>query len=276
MIKLIVNADDLGSGPLRDRGILEAFQHGIVTSASLLANGPGFSAAAREVRACGLPVGVHLNLSQGRPLAGAIPGLTDAAGDFPGKVLQRKILLAGNCDRIAIRRELLAQIEHVRAAGLTPDHLDTHQHCLLFPSLTGLIAEVAEMTGIRALRLPQPAEPASSDPFGIVGREMALYRRLAPAARQVLHSAGLWLPQGLWGMPLLNRLDAATLAATLAAIPEGTWELLTHPGYPDPHDPFGGPPRAIELAALTDPTCSRLISARGIALTSFGACACAC
>jgi predicted glycoside hydrolase/deacetylase ChbG (UPF0249 family) len=276
MIRLIVNADDLGSGPLRDRGIFAAFQRGIVSSASLLANGAGFSAAAREVRACRLPVGVHLNLSQGRPLTGAIPGLTDAAGNFPGKAVLRALLLAGNCDRMALRRELLAQIAHVRAAGLTPDHLDTHQHCLLFPSLTGLIAEVAEVCGIRALRLPQPAEPAGSDPAGAVGRELALYRRLAPAARQVLHAAGVWLPQGLWGMPLLNRLDAATLAATLAAIPEGTWELMTHPGYPDPHDPFGGPQRAAELAALTDPESGRLLRARGIELTSFGACACAC
>lgn len=276
MIRLIVNADDLGSGPLRDRGIFAAFQHGIVSSASLLANGSGFSAAAHEVRACGLPVGVHLNLSQGRPLAGAIAGLTDAAGNFPGKAALRSILRAGHCDRTAIRRELLAQIEHVRAAGLAPDHLDTHQHCLLFPALTGLIAEVAELSGIRALRLPQPAEPADSDPGGAAGREMTLYRRLAPAARQLLHSAGLWTPQGLWGMPLLNRLDATTLAATLAVIPAGSWELMTHPGYPDPHDPFGGPPRALELAALTDPQCGRLLGARGIELTSFGACACAC
>jgi predicted glycoside hydrolase/deacetylase ChbG (UPF0249 family) len=276
MIRLIVNADDLGSGPRRDRGIFAAFQHGIVSSASLLANGPGFVAAAHEVRACGLPVGVHLNLSQGRPLAGAIPGLTDAAGNFPGKVALRSILRVGSCDRVAIRRELLAQIEHVCAAGLAPDHLDSHQHCLLFPALTGLIAEVAELSGIRALRLPQPVEPAGSDPAGAAGREMTLYRRLAPAARQILHAAGLWTPQGLWGMPLLNRLDTATLAATLAAIPAGTWELMTHPGRPDPHDPFGGPQRATELTALTDPEIGRLISVRGIELTSFGVCACAC
>jgi len=276
MIRLIVNADDLGSGPLRDCGILEAFQRGIVSSASLLANGPGFALAVHEALTCGLPVGVHLNLSEGRPLLGAIRGLTDAAGNFPGKAALRSMLLAGNCDRLAIRRELLAQIERVRAAGITPDHLDTHQHCLLFPALTGLIAEVAVLSGIRALRLPQPAESAGSDPAGAMGTEMTLYRRLAPAARQILHSAGLWTPQGLWGMPLLNRLDAATLAATLAAIPEGTWELMTHPGYPNPLDPFGGPQRASELAALTDPASGRLVAARGISLTSFGVCACAC
>jgi predicted glycoside hydrolase/deacetylase ChbG (UPF0249 family) len=321
MIQLIVNADDLGSGPRRDRGIFAAFIEGIVTSASLLANGPDFALAAREALACGLPVGVHLNLSEGRALTGPIAGLTDGHGNFPGKAALRSILLAGQVEWNGLRRELLAQTDKVRAAGITSDHLDTHQHCLLFPALTGIVAEVAEQSGIRALRLPFPAEPAggcpgeadcaacqvdlpSADdidsavvpktdfprksvhspksgrlPAGLssaVANELALYRQLAPAARDTLQARNLWTPDGLWGMPLLNRLDTASLADTLARIPAGTWELMTHPGYGDPNDPFGGPEREAELTALTAPEIRRLIDERGIELTSFGACACAC
>lgn len=320
MIRLIVNADDLGSSPQRDRGIFEAFVHGIVTSASLLANGANFFNAAREALARGLPVGVHLNLSEGKALAGAITGLTDAVGNFPGKTTLRSILLNGPLASDAIRRELLAQIECIRAAGLVPDHLDTHQHCLLFPALTGIVADVAESGGIRALRLPFPAEtdggcPGEVDcaacqadlssagdtdsavvpkigfprkgvhspksgrlPSGLsaVANELALYRQLAPSARDTLQARNLWTPDGLWGMPLLNRLDTASLADTLARLPAGTWELMTHPGYGDPEDPFGGPEREAELTALTAPEIRRLIDERGIELTSFGACACAC
>jgi len=321
MIRLIVNADDLGSGAPRDRGIFAAFTHGIVTSASLLANGRSFAQASREVLACSLPTGVHLNLSEGNSLTGAIHGLTDAAGNFPGKTALRHILLAGQLDRANVSRELLAQIEFVRTAGITPDHLDTHQHCLLFPALTGIIADVAEASGIRALRLPLPAEPVGgrpgaadcaacqADPLStgnadsaidaesgsprkgvhspqtgcpptgfsaIVSKELALYRQLAPAARNILRAARLWTPEGLWGMPLLNRLNESTFASTLANIPSGTWELMTHPGYSDPDDPFGGPEREIELRALTSPAIRQLVAGRGIELTSFGACACAC
>lgn len=321
MIRLIVNADDLGSGASRDRGILAAFTHGIVTSASLLANGPGFALAAREALACHLPAGVHLNLSEGHALTGVIAGLTDAAGNFPGKAALRKLLLAGQLNREGIRRELLAQIEHVCAAGITPDHLDTHQHCLLFPALTGIIADVAESSGITALRLPFPAEPAggwsgevdcaacpvdlssagNADsavvpktgsprkgvhspesgrlPAGLssaVANELAMYRKLAPAARDILRARKLWTPNGLWGMPLLNRLNEATLAATLTSIPAGTWELMTHPGYSDAGDPFGGLERETELQALTAPVIRQLIAERQIELTSFGACVCAC
>ncbi|TLM65560.1 MAG: ChbG/HpnK family deacetylase [Deltaproteobacteria bacterium] len=276
MIRLIVNADDLGSGPARDRGIFRAFTEGLATSASLLANGPSCRPAARAALACGLPVGVHLNLSEGRSLTGPIAGLTDGGDSFPGKTALRDILLAATFDAAAVRRELLAQIARVRDAGIEPDHLDTHQHCLLFPALTGLVAEVAEDAGIRALRLPLPAEAGAGSPPPALAAELALYGRLAPAAAATLRAAGLWTPDGLWGMPLLNRLDETTLAATLGSIPAGTWELMTHPGEPDPDDPFGGPQRASELQALTAPAIRDLVAGRGIELTTFGACACAC
>jgi predicted glycoside hydrolase/deacetylase ChbG (UPF0249 family) len=288
MIRLIVNADDLGHSPPRDRGIFAAFAHGIVTSASLLANGASFAAAAAEAHARALPVGVHLNLSEERALAGPIPGLTDADGTFPGKAALRVILLAGTFDRAAVRRELLAQIDRVRSTGLVPDHLDTHQHCMLFPALTGLVAGVAASSGIIAVRLPRPVEPAgladeaeansASRPgrADMLPAELALYRRLAPAARQTLQRARLWSPDGLYGMGWLNRLDTGTLAAGLAAIPAGTWELMTHPGRRDPLDPFGGPQREAELAALTAPSIRQLVERRGVRLTTFGACACAC
>lgn len=277
MISLIVNADDLGSGRPRDRGILAAFSKGIVTSASLLANGPSFASAAREALACGLPLGVHLNLAEGPALTGPIDGLTDAAGNFPGKSALRALLRTGAPDLAAVRRELLAQVARVSSAGVAPDHLDTHQHCLLFPVLTNLIADVASSSGIRALRWPRPAEPPleGAPLTGSLAEELALYRQLAPTAGRTLHARRRWTPDGLWGMPLLNRLDTASLLATLARIPAGTWELMTHPGYCDPADPFGGVEREAELAALTAPAVRRLLEARGIRLTSFGACACA-
>ena len=97
MISLIINADDLGSNRDRDRGILEAFEHGIVSSASLLANGPSFTTAVAQAKETGLPVGVHLNLADGTTLAGPIKGLTDSAGRLPGKQKLRQCLANGAC-----------------------------------------------------------------------------------------------------------------------------------------------------------------------------------
>jgi len=276
MIRLIVNADDLGSSQSRDRGIFKAFAEGIVTSASLLANGPSFASAAAEARTCNLPVGVHLNLSEGKALSGPVGGLTDASGNFPGKTGLRQLPGSSLPDGKGIRRELLAQIERVGAAGLVPDHLDTHQHCLLIPHLTEAIIEAAIASGITALRLPLPAEPVSGEvPEGLTS-ELDYYRACAPAVCRALRKHRLWSPDGLWGMPLLNRLDITTLTATLKQIPVGTWELMVHPGYADAGDPFGGPEREVELTALTTPSILDLIKTRDIRLTSFGACRCAC
>lgn len=275
MIRLIVNADDLGAGVPRDRGIFQAFGSGIVTSASLLANGRSFAEAAGEARALGLPVGVHLNLAEGRPLSGAVPGLTTAAGDFPGKAEARRVLAAASADPLALRRELVAQVERVLEAGLVPDHLDTHQHTFLFPAVAAAVTETARACGIRAVRLPAPAEPAQCDPPGELGREMALYRRLAPAVRTAVRGAGLAAPDGLWGMPFLNRLGEDALAGLLCALPAGVWELMVHPGYHDPADPFGGAERELEVAALTSPAVRALLGRRQIRLTHFGELPCA-
>jgi len=275
LIRLIVNADDLGSGAATDRGIFRAFREGIVTSASLLATGPSCVEAAREALAAGLPVGIHLNLCEGRPLTGAIRGLTTAAGEFPGKAVTRRRLATGAADAHDLHSELAAQVERLLALGLRPDHLDTHQHTFLFPVVAAATLAVAGRFGIAAARLPQPAEPEMLDPDGGLGEELALYRRLAPTAARLLANSSLATPGGLWGMSYLNRLDEAALANILRALPSGTWELMTHPGGRDPSAPFAGPERETEVTALTSPNVRALVGDLGIELTTFGGLACA-
>jgi predicted glycoside hydrolase/deacetylase ChbG (UPF0249 family) len=274
MIKLIVNADDLGSGPGRDRGIFRCFEQGIVTSASLLANGPSFVAAAREARRQELPLGVHLNLSDGHALTRAIAGVTDAMGNFPGKSGLRRVLTHGAPDLHGMRQELAAQIDRLRQAGLAPDHLDTHQHFLLFPTISALVIDLARQQGLAAVRLPLPAEAPQADPSPPLGDELALYRRLAPAVAALVADSGLFAPQGLWGMTCLDRLDRSVLLDLLEQIPPGTWELMIHPGFVDPGLPFSGAQREKEMQALVDAAIRRRVAARNIRLTTFGACAC--
>lgn len=274
--RLIINADDFGSGPGRNRGIVEAFVCGLVTESSLLATGPAFDDAVRQARAVNLPVGVHLNLADGSALSGPIPGLTDASGSFPGKQAARRAFQTGTPDLRAVRRELQVQLERVIAAGLRPSHLDSHQHWALFPELTPLLLDLASDFAIPALRLPAPMEPAADDPPGTLGLELSLYRQLAPAVRAAAQTRSLLTPMGLYGMPLLGRLDLSRLRALLGNLPPGTWELMVHPGYIDQHDPFGGPPREIELRALTAPEAAQEIKQRGIELITFADLSCAC
>ena len=150
-----------------------------------------------------------------------------------------------------------------------PDHLDTHQHCLLFPQVRQIVIELAKSEGIRALRLPAPAEPPGDDPPTPLGDEVRLYRQQADDLRRALLESGLRHPQGLLGMPWLNRLDDAGLAQLLRNLPAGDWELMVHPGYPDPQNPFSGAQRLQELQALTNPAIRSLCAERAITLISF-------
>ncbi len=276
MISLIINADDLGCNAERDRGILKAFTDGIVTSASLLANGPSFVTAAAQSKAAEMPVGVHLNLADGTTLTGPIKGLTDERGQLPGKQELRRCLVEGGCDPGAMRRELAAQVEQLFNAGLHPDHLDCHQHSQLYPCLTAMTTDLAREYNIPAMRNACPGEIAEEDPKGELGKEVTLYRRLAQAAHATITGAGVSTPHGLWGMPLLNRLDTIRLCHLLGRLPEGVWELMTHPGYPfEQGGPFDGPQRLEELQALLSAEAREIIVRRRIRLCSFGELPCA-
>src|SRR6185369_10604150 len=85
MKELIINADDFGLCQGANRGIIRAWQQGILTSASLMPGGAAFEEAvalAKEHPA--LQVGLHLTLVQGRgvlPKQG-LPSLVDDRGDF--------------------------------------------------------------------------------------------------------------------------------------------------------------------------------------------------
>ena len=276
MISLIINADDLGCNALRDRGILEAQQKGLVTSASILANGSSFNTAIKQVKHSKLPVGVHLNLADGRALTGPIKGLTDSSGNLPGKKELRRQLTDNRFDPEAIRKELKAQIQRILEAGVQPDHLDGHQHCQLFPCLTTMVTELAREYAIPAMRSAQPADISLKDPIDPLGQELALYRQLGHKAKEIIMTAGLLTPDGLMGMPLLNRLDQTRLCHLLENVPEGFWELMVHPGYNcDTGNPFDGPQREVELLALLSPEAKQIIARRNISLCHFGDLSCA-
>jgi predicted glycoside hydrolase/deacetylase ChbG (UPF0249 family) len=267
---LIVNADDLGWAPGRDRGILRAIDYGIVTSVSLLANGATFAAAAAQVRKRRVGVGVHLNLSEGKALGGYINGLTDEEGNFLGKQRSREKFRHAAFDPGAALRELKLQVEALLGSGINPDHIDYHQHMGIFPSTLPLILEICLRFDIPAARLSCPAEDAAFDPGDPLGSELHLYRHFAPGMRAELRRAGVLFPAAIWGMPLLNRLNLYNVETLLKHLPAGCWELMVHPGYEDPGIPFCGVERKTELEALTAVSVREICRQRGIDLITFG------
>ncbi|KAJ7333890.1 hypothetical protein OS493_015983 [Desmophyllum pertusum] len=95
---LVINADDFGYCDQRNRGIVESFQAGVVSSASLLVNADKASEAVQLSREYGIPLGLHLNLTEGRPIKTRNNSLTSENGLMRGKFGFREALKSGEID----------------------------------------------------------------------------------------------------------------------------------------------------------------------------------
>src|ERR1700693_2276243 len=134
--KLVINADDYGLSRGVNTGIVEAAETGSVTSASMMVNLPGFDGSVASARSCpSLSLGLHLNLTTGKPLTAA-PTLTrrETGQFYPLPLLIARASL-GRVDSSEVARECAAQIDRMVEVGIRPTHLDSHRHVHAHPSL---------------------------------------------------------------------------------------------------------------------------------------------
>ena len=284
---LIVNADDLGWTESVNRGIAEAHRHGIVTSASLLANGQAFASGvelARTTPALGL--GVHLNLSDGEPVSGreSAKTLVNARGEFeatPESLLLRLARRATLLD--AVEREWDAQIRKVRDAGIAPAHVDGHRHVHMLPGLFEIAVRLAKKHGIGAIRISHEesslrvALAAGRQQRGAVVMKQGMQARglklIARDARELAEHAGLATADYFCGIAQTGELTREGVTRLLEVLPEGTTELMCHPGYADDALVKSATrlkvSRQTELAILTDTTIRNLVASRGIRLVDY-------
>ena len=278
MRRLIVNADDFGLHAAVNRGILTAHTEGIVSSTSLMAGGAAFDDAVRIARHCPqLGVGVHLTLVGASPLlpVAEVSSLLDEAGDFYGSYpLFIKRFLRGKIRLAEVERELAAQIDRVRMAGIQPSHLDSHQHLHVLPGIGGLVLDLARRFSIRAIRIP-------AEPVAFIGATPATVGRLAGRGgltmlanlfRQHAAAAGIRTSDHFFGMLAGGQLTEPALLAILRRLPPGDSELMTHPGFADESlaDAFRWEYQwDAERQALTAPAVRALLVERQIRLISF-------
>jgi predicted glycoside hydrolase/deacetylase ChbG (UPF0249 family) len=176
--RIVFHADDFGMNSAVTDGIVRGFQHGLITATSLLANAPDAARAMREWQRlqqihdagrlptaairralreaeCPFELGVHLNLTQGRPLTSSYPPeLLDDQGRFAGiGRLFASFHRRRPHHEPKVFAELAAQIEFVRDHGHRPTHLNGHQYIELFPGLRPAVRELLARHQIPALRV---------------------------------------------------------------------------------------------------------------------------
>jgi len=288
MKALIVNADDLGWTAGVNRGIAEAHRNGIVTSASLIANGAAFDDGVNVARALpAMGVGVHLNLSDGPPLSGVktVASMVGEDGNFSVGPEQLLLKLARRKLKVTeVEREWDAQIEKVRAAGISPTHLDGHKHVHMLPGLFPVALRLAKRHSIASIRISNEASSlraALSGKWGVnagvllkQGVQARGLKLLARDARKLADNAGIETADYFCGIAQTGVLTREGVLELLKVLPEGTTELMCHPGYMD--DDLAQTPtrlqdsRASELAILTDTTVRKSVASHGIRLINYG------
>ncbi len=242
--RLIVNADDFGLTRGVSAGILAAHRHGIVTSTTVLVTVELDGEQLARARDSGLGLGLHVNLTLGRPLTDA-SSLVDGTGHFVRDARHAAARAAGR----DVEREVEAQVERFLAlVGRSPTHLDTHHHIGLHPPVAGVVLAAARRLGV-AVR--------SQNVFARV-------RARSAGLRTPDHFFGESGPGAYWSL-------ARTLAH-LRALPSGVSEFMTHPGWFDDQLAYSryGRQREIELVGVGTAAPRAAALSLGLTLGHFG------
>ena len=268
MKRLIVNADDFGLTNGVNQAIMELNRSGPLTSATLMAKAAATDEAIALANAK-LGVGCHVVLVDGqsvleprRDLLWLVDPVRTVGRFEPtlGSFLRRlySIWPASNplLDR-EIEAEASAQISFLQGRGLHLTHIDTHKHTHMFPRVLRPVLRAARAAGIHVVRNPfEPAWSIRATPRAPWLRQLQvrLLRTLEPTFRRIVAQEGFTTTDGSIGVLATGTLDANTLNSLLHAMPSGTWELVTHPGYNDADLAKAGTrllaSREIELQAL--------------------------
>jgi len=284
--RLIINADDLGLTAGVNRAIVEAHERGVVTSATMMANAGAMPDAVARASEAALSVGCHVVLIDGAPMLPpqAVSSLVvgDGAGarfrdgwlGFASRALRKRL------DEDQIAAEVEAQIRKIQQTGLRVTHVDSHKHVHLLPPVLRPMLAAAKRCGVRVARNPfAPLKPLAMAHLARRPRlwtrysEVALLRRFSQEFCKTVGEAGMLTTDGTFGILVTGALDEELFAAIVGSLPEGTWELVCHPGYCDAEL------RAVrtrlresreqELRVLTSAAARRAIEAAGVELISY-------
>jgi predicted glycoside hydrolase/deacetylase ChbG (UPF0249 family) len=288
MRRLIVNADDFGMTSGVNRAIAESHKSGVVTSATVMANEAAVDEAiALASQSPSLGTGCHVVLVDGTPVSqpDAVQSLIgsrngDAARFRPGIAQLAVAALSRSLREPEVHGEASAQIERLQSRGLSLSHVDCHMHSHILPVVSRGVLRAARDHDVRAVR--NPFEPAwsvaathksSSLRSWNRSAQVTLLRALEHQFLNTVKQNGMKTTDGTIGIAVTGLLDRDLLARLFDAMPDGTWELVTHPGYHD-RDLSAAKTelkesRAVELELLRAPTTREMFQKRNVELISY-------
>jgi predicted glycoside hydrolase/deacetylase ChbG (UPF0249 family) len=256
---LIVNADDFGYSRGTNYGILDSFQQGILTSATLMANTPGFMHAVEIAKEQpNLGVGIHLNLTFGKPLGKGYKKITDLSGNFPALSPTATSHLV--VDEKETETELRLQIERVLEANIRPTHLDSHHHFHKEKVATKLVCKLAKEYNL-PLRWGYPDLDFLED----VSHTGQLILDFDFKIMEIMKQ-----PKEIWNELLLQYIQR--IIEVIKSNKYLYTEIMSHPAYIDKYlydHTSMDKVRAFETAALCHPMIPKMLQKNDIHLVNY-------
>ncbi len=157
---IIINADDLGENPQINQAIAKYARNGLISSASILANGNDFEGAKQfAFEYTHISTGAHLNLSQfkslSRPDIFLEKGITDENYNFTGSAkYTSKTKIAFDQQLVnAIYEEWKLQLEKIFDNKVFVSHIDGHNHVHYRYELLSALKKLQEKFKINKVRI---------------------------------------------------------------------------------------------------------------------------
>jgi predicted glycoside hydrolase/deacetylase ChbG (UPF0249 family) len=266
-------ADDYGLSYGVSAGILEALDAGRITAVSALVNGPRWPAMGLELvrRGRDADVGLHFNLSLGRPLS-SMPKFAPN-GEFPPLSQVVRMAYGGRLPMEEIRVEIDRQFDRFEAiADRPPDHVDGHQHIHVLPGIrTALLdAMAARRLGGRVWVRDAGDGVHRILARGANARKALSALSLASGFRREARRRGFSVNDGFAGFSDFHpSFDYARIFQSYLRSPGRRHLIMCHPGHVDEDlrklDPVTIT-REQELAFLLSPKLPELLERRGLRL----------
>jgi hopanoid biosynthesis associated protein HpnK len=255
---LIVTADDFGAAVEVNEAVELGHRKGVITAASLMVTARGAAdAVSRAKRMPALRVGLHLVITDGRPVlpASAVPDLVDETGSFRADLVAFGCLLLFNRHaRRQLAAEIAAQFEAFRATGLALDHCNAHKHFHLHPVIGSLMLAIGRRFGLRSVRVPrEPAAPLAPLAAKWPSIDAPLMAPFTAALRRSVINSGMHAPDQVFGLRWSGQMTKTRLLHLIPRLPEGLSEIYLHPATGTFLGHAKGYHHESELAALIDP-----------------------
>lgn len=288
-MRYIISADDYGVTRGVTDNILGAFDHGLLTNVSLIANGRAVEYAVEQsLERPQLTLSVHLNFVEGEPLSPpeSVPALVGADGQFDQSFpsLWRRSLSARDRERESLRaqlaHEIRAQLDRaiaLRGPAWEP-RVDSHLHVHAIPLVFEALLDVHRERPLRYVRtLAEPLFRSPASPNAVrsyAGPNLAknaLLRHLSRRLVRELDREGIPHCDHFVGVLFTGTMSVGVVRGALAhltkrAARDDVVEILFHPGgaapgeedsWPDRlsafREQYFSPWRARERATLEDP-----------------------